>query len=104
MVGIVGVGQRLIATGEEVEIVAVIAMASDDRVVASGDHDDIIGPSISHFIECAVGGVNLLDGVALRFLNLVEVSFLQARFTEGAVIVHLTIIMLVGELQFPEGV
>ena len=82
--GIDGEIPLLLGTGHRVEVVTIVARHRCNRMVATGDEDDVAAVSDDRLIESAILGVNPLQGKALLRLDLVIVRLLEVRLGGGS--------------------
>ena len=68
-----------------VEVVRLVAVRHDDRVIAARHHDDVVILDRERFVERAVVGVHALEREALRRVEPVIVGFLERAFERQVV-------------------
>src|SRR5690349_7735992 len=61
-----------------VEIIAVISMRGANRMIASGDHDDVTVLDGDGLVDRSIVGIDPLDRKALRRIEAVIIGFLQS--------------------------
>ncbi|MNL64789.1 hypothetical protein D3C87_1890400 [compost metagenome] len=94
MVWIGCVGKRLVATGEEIEVIYIVAMASYHRVVSFWNEHGFIVFHTDNLIQRTVFCINLLNCVTLRLVDFVKIDFFEIRFEQVAVSIYLALVVL----------
>src|ERR1051325_10763543 len=74
---VVGRGHRTKRTGKGVQIIDVVAVGSDDRVISLGDENEVAIPHDHSFIDPPVRGVHPLNRVAFRAIDAVVVDLFE---------------------------
>ena len=100
MIRICCVFKTLICTGQEIKIITVKSMFSNNRMKSLWNHYYIVMLSPNNFINGPVFCINLLNCVSFGFLKFIKISFFLNRLQNFPIAIYYSFIMFVSCLLY----